>query len=58
MTRESVREREMDDRRTHRLTRGSKTHKLSDTIRFQWKQGADVEGDLEEGGDTGTQAQR
>ncbi len=33
-------------------------HKLSVTKRFQWKRGADVEGDLEEGGDTGTQAQR
>lgn len=58
VTRESVREREMDDRRTHRLTRGSKTHKLSVTKRFQWKRGADFEGDLEEGGDMWTQAQR
>lgn len=30
VTRESVREREMDDRGTHRLTRGSKTQRKCD----------------------------
>lgn len=35
VTRESVREREMDDRRIHTLTRGLKTHKLSVTNIFQ-----------------------
>lgn len=58
VTRESVIEREMDDRRAHRLTWGSKTHKLSVTNHFQRKWWADVKGDLEEGGDTWTQAQR
>lgn len=43
---------------THRLTPRSKTHKLTVTNRFERKRGPDVEGDVGEGLDAWTQAQR